>query len=176
MTVKERLKAHNWDIKRAAFLEHDLLYSEAYNSLKPKTKDILIRFLQKREHFYEGKGKLKKRKYYDLKFVFTYQEAACFNISGSSFKIAIRELVKKGFLEIAYQGGTIGNGKDPSRYRLIDDWRYYGTDKFIPRIKEKAVQYSDGLDLYNEERKNQKALSAFSAVKNDHESWSNTTT
>jgi hypothetical protein len=152
MTIREALHSHRWDFKRYALLDFELLYGEAYNSLTPTGKDVLIRFLQKRTFFYKGKGK-KNKEYINHGLVFTYQEAECFRISKSSFSRAINQLVEKGFIEIEYQGGSIGIGKDWSRYKLISDWKDYGTAKFETREKKKCVQYSDGLKRYNETRK-----------------------
>ena len=91
--------------------------------------------------------------YYNSDLIFTYAEAESFGISEASFRRALIELVEKGFLEVQYQGGSLGNGKDWSTYRLIDDWKLYGTPSFRPRTKTPAIQISKGFNNYNKNRK-----------------------
>ena len=156
MTIKEALHSHKWAIKNTAVISPDMIMSEAFRSLKKISTDVLIRLLQKRHYSKSGKGKNAKVTYDNDDLVFTYSEAACFKISRASFLRAIKELVAKGFLEIQYQGGSFGNGQDWSRYRLIDDWKLYGTPQFKPRTKASGVSFNDCLENYNEKRRKQK--------------------
>ncbi len=132
ITIKEKLRKHGWAIKEWAAVSGDLLYSEAFSELSATSMRVLLRFLQKRKYRKEGKRTNKRVIYENNPIIFTYTEAECFGISRISFARAIRELIEKGFIQIEHQGGTVGNGKDWSTYRLIDDWKDYGTDKFIP--------------------------------------------
>jgi len=143
---------NNYAIGRKAVLDAELIYSDAFADLTKSSIRVLIRFLQKREFHNEGKGKNKRIIYHNDPIVFTYHEAKCYGISRSSFHKAIGELFEKGFIEIVHQGGSIGNGKDWSRYKLIEDWKKYGTPEFKKRTKTKSVQYSDALKIYNHQR------------------------
>lgn len=163
--IKERLKEHNWAIKEWAAVDKEILYSEAFAELNATAMRVYLRFLQKRPFSKEGK-RSKQVRYKNTGLVFTYQEASCFKISRSSFARAIRDLIEKGFIEIEHQGGTIGNGRDWSRYRLIDDWKDYGTDKFILREKAPVIQYSSAIKRHNE-KKRMKNIRTFSSVKSD---------
>jgi hypothetical protein len=157
MTIKENLQSHGWAIRNTAVIPPDMIYSEAFRSLKKISTDVLIRFLQKRLYKKDGKGKNAKVAYDNTGLIFTYSEAACFKISRASFLRAIKELVEKGFLEVQYQGGSFGNGRDWSRYRLINDWALYGTTQFKPRAKVPGVSFNDCLENYNKKRKKQKS-------------------
>jgi hypothetical protein len=159
VTIKENLQRHNWAIKSYVPLEADLLYSEAFNELSKTSTIVLMRLLQKRR--FTGKGK--NRKYYNNELIFTYKEAACFGISRYSFSSALKQLVRFGFIEVEHQGGTIGNGRDWSLYRLIDDWKDYGTNKFKPREKAAYIQFSDGLKRHNKRKQALAYLRANSA-------------
>jgi predicted transcriptional regulator len=175
ITIKEKLKKHRWAIREWAAVSGDILYSEAFSVLSATSIRVLLRFIQKRKYHKEGKRK-KKVVYENNPIIFTYNEAECFSISRSSFARAIRELIEKGFIEIEHQGGTVGNGNDCSTYRLIDDWKDYGTDKFIPRVKHLVPPYNDSIKRFNEKRKKDRlAKMKFSSVRNDTESVSEVT-
>lgn len=161
-TIRERLKAHGWTTRGWAAIEHDLIYSEALATLSATAMRVLIRLLHKREYHQEGKGKKRHIIYHKTPLAFTYQEASCLGIPRATFSRAIKDLCRVGFIEIAHQGGSIGivkekdvkekgAGMDWSTYRLIDDWKYYGTDKFIPREKiAPPLRTSRSIAKYNE--------------------------
>lgn len=138
-TIKVRLKEHRWDISTWAVLEPELIYSEAFATLSSSAMRVLIRFLQKRSFPKSKKERKRAGKgfvFYDTPLIFTYLEAECLGFSKSTFSRAIKELYRVGFIAIEHQGGSIGTGRDWSQYRLINDWKYYGTEKFEPREKE----------------------------------------
>jgi len=147
----KQLKQRNFAIKRKAVLEHDMLYSKAFTSLSKTSIYVLIRFLQKRT--WESTDKKKNKTYHDKGLVFTHGEAELLGICEASFRRSIKELFQKGFISIAHQGGQFGNGRDYSRYDLIEDWKQYGTKDFKSRKKERVVCYSTGFKAYNERRK-----------------------
>ncbi len=151
---RKDLKRHNWMIKRDVMVPHDYIYSDAFRSLTKTSTDVLIRFLQKRTW---DKGKRgKKAKYHTDPLPFTYREARALGISESQFSRSIRELIEKGFLKVEHQGGQFGEGRDWSRYILIDDWKQYGTNDFVPRNKEKVVPFSAGLQKHNAKLKQER--------------------
>jgi hypothetical protein len=153
MTIRENLQSHGWAIKNTAVIQPDMLYSEAFNELTITGVKVLIRFLQKRRYSKTGKGKNAKIAYDNSGLIFTFAEAACFKISRVSFSRAIKELVEKGFIEVTHQGGSFGRGRDWSTYRLINDWKLYGTPQFIPRVKVPGVAFNDNIKIYNKTRK-----------------------
>jgi hypothetical protein len=157
MTIKENLQSHGLAIRNTAVIPPDMIMSEAFRSLKKITTDVLIRFLQKRHYSKSGKGKNAKVTYDNDGLIFTYTEADCFKISRASFRRAIQELYEKGFISIMHQGGSFGNGRDWSTYRLIDDWKLYGTPQFKPRAKVPGASFNDCLENYNEKRRKQKS-------------------
>jgi predicted transcriptional regulator len=145
------LKKSNLAFKRKTVLEHDMFYSMAFTSLSKTSMYVLLRFLQKRTWY--SKDKKKNRTYQDKGLVFTHGEAELLGISEASFRRSIKELIEKGFVSIAHQGGQFGNGRDYSRYDLIEDWRQYGTKEFKPREKARVVSFSSGFKAYNDKRK-----------------------
>ncbi len=159
-TIKDMLKERGWLFGRPdswVKVENELITSEAFSHLSATAIRVYFRFIQKRPYKKVKDGKKKPRIiHYNEPIVFTYAEAACFGIPRSSFARALRELVKLGFIEVIHQGGTVGNGKDWSSYRLIDDWRLYGASNFIPREKKKAVSYSKSLRKFNEAKRKKK--------------------
>jgi hypothetical protein len=142
---RKTLKQHNWMIKRLVVVYPDMFYSDPYQSLRPKTMLVLQRFLQKQ------RWDKKTRKNIDEDLIFTYTEAKALGISKKSFQRAIEELVMKGFIKIAYQGGKFGSGKDFSRYRLVNYWALSGTSLYQNPHKIKSVN-TGGFDKFNAER------------------------
>jgi len=131
-------------LKRKAWIEPDMMESEAFRSLSGKGMWVLLRFYQKRTW---EKGKTSSRRrvtiYQTDGLVFTYVEALEFGISKAQFHRIIKELVEKGFIEVQHQGG--GVGRDYSRYRLSDGWKKYGTPEFEKVTKRRVLQ--QGLDV-----------------------------
>lgn len=165
------LKQRHLAFKRKAVLDADMLYSEAFTSLGKTSIFVLLRFLQKRT--WDPKDRRKNKTYHNSGLVFTYGEAALLGISPAQFKRSINEIIENGFLEIEHQGGQFGNGRDYSRYKLIDEWKRYGTKDFRLREKKRVVRYSSGFKYYNEKRTKAKQ---FCTVKNDYGPLSKMTT
>jgi hypothetical protein len=112
---------------------------------------VLLRFLQKRtwDNLKKKRGKKSPTNYHSDWLTFTYGEALALGIKGSSFYRAICELIKYGFLEITHQGGGLGVGLDFNEYKLIEDYRQYGTPHFVPRDKPLAGPKSSGFTAHN---------------------------
>ncbi len=138
-------------------------FSQAYAELSPSAKDILLIFLLKRLYHKEGKRK-KTVVYHDKSLIFTYSEAEAWGYDRKTFSRALKELTRKGFIRQTHQGGTVGNGKDYSRFALIDDWMSYGTPEFEPREKWVVKQYSTALKRYNERCKHKKKTTFMSGI------------
>jgi len=146
MMDRRLMKKHRWDFNSYIMIYPALYYSEAFQSLKTKTTImVLLRVLQKTG----WDGRLKS--YKDKVISFSHTEAQALGISRSAFMRSIRELVEKGFLLVEYQGGQIGNGRDYSRYRYIEDWRMYGTNLFKARTKPRCT-YTGSFDAHNKKQ------------------------
>lgn len=66
---------------------------------------------------------------YVVQFDYTYSEAKRRGFSESTFKRAIRELWKLGFISVVAIGGRTASsesGRMPSRYQLSNLWKAYG--------------------------------------------------
>ena len=62
--------------------------------------------------------------------IFTYSTAEEMGISRSSFMRAIDDLLARGFIYIAHEGG--GMKGDATKYGLSEDWKKYGRADFKP--------------------------------------------
>jgi hypothetical protein len=122
------------------FFEKKLLRSKAYRSLrKPTSYFVLGIFMIKRRMINVGrKGKECWVIDNNGEIVFTYEEAKQrYGISYSSFGSAIRELIEKGFLDIAETG--MGVHKVKNLYSLGDRWKLYGTPQYEkPKTRPKG--------------------------------------
>jgi len=146
MIDRRLMKKHRWDFNSSIMIYPALYYSDAFQSLNSlSTLKVLMRVLQKTG--WDSKNKT----YRDKTISFCHLEALSLGISRPTFMRCIKELVEKGFIIVEYQGGQVGNGRDYSRYRYIEDWRMYGTPLFKPRSKPKCA-YSGAFDVYNHKR------------------------
>ncbi|MFX1562893.1 MAG: hypothetical protein ACFFDP_06260 [Promethearchaeota archaeon] len=112
-------------------LEQSLVKSEAWLSLS-KTAIIVYLIFRTRCQFAKMKGKPRKRGPVIVnngEIVFTYIEAEKrYSISKSRFGRALKELVAKGFIDIAATG--MGVHKVETWYAISERWRDYGTPEF----------------------------------------------
>jgi hypothetical protein len=68
--------------------------------------------------------------------IFTYAQAKTkFGIARSTFRNCIDQLIKRGFIDIAHQGG--GMMKDCSKYSISERWRDYGKEEYIKKSRQK---------------------------------------
>jgi hypothetical protein len=67
--------------------------------------------------------------------VYPYREAQRRGISPSAFMYAIDQLIERGFLYVAEQGGGLKG--HTSKYGLSTDWAKYGTPAFKARARKK---------------------------------------
>lgn len=166
MNSLEGSSKKGWPLNRLIVIQSDMFQSPAFHDLSKTAILVLMRFLQKRT-WPEGKRgsrkkKLKNVKYQDEDLVFIGREAEWLGIKAPSFRRAINELVENGFITVVHQGGAYGPRKDPSRYRLVETWRLWGTDSFPHPTKPKCI-YTGSFDQYNERRKTKKYQSKMTA-------------
>jgi hypothetical protein len=132
-------------------LEPNLIESEAFESLSGKAALVcLIRFYQKA---YRPSQRRKKRGKQWLRevtnqgqIIFTYAEANEIGVGRRTYYNVIRELVGKGFIDIAEQGNWYQ--QKPSRYSISWRWEAYGTQRFkeaeIPRALPHGLGFQPG--------------------------------
>jgi biotin operon repressor len=139
--------------KSRAFIPPELLASEAYLTIKSaKTIIVLVRFWQKA--WQENKSQKKK----DIKklvitnngeIFFTYAEAAELGISDTTFWKAIKELIARGFIDIAEEGNWYG--KKPNLFSLSRRFLNYGSPDF--QVVEWERRLPDGLGFQKKKTK-----------------------
>ena len=113
------------------WIERELLESHTYDSLSNTSKIVLAKFFLKRQT-----KKIKGRNRCNTwpitnngKIEFTYLEAEeKWGISKKRFAKALKELVRKGVIDVVYLGGAYQ--RDRSKFAISDRWKKYGRDDF----------------------------------------------
>lgn len=96
-----------------AFLPRELILSAAWRSLTSTAKDVLLLFLLKRRIEYVGTGKRKSKVIGNNgEIEFSYAEAEKMGVRRSTFRLALRQLVERGFISLAEAGG-LSQGREP---------------------------------------------------------------
>ena len=135
-------------------IETELIRSKAFNTLTGKAPQVLLLF-HTRRIMEQTKGK--KSRWFiknNGKITFTYSEALKkYGFTDGTFKRAIYQLTEKGFIRINSVGGLFNTS---NTYTLLDNWRHYGTDKFIPPEKPARRYKSVGFQQGNTHGKNSK--------------------
>jgi hypothetical protein len=138
-----RNRAKKYRLKRKAWIEYEMMESEAFRSLSGTAMWVLLRFMQKREWSHTRSSGRKIRVYEDSSLTFTYPEANHFGISDTTFLRSIKTLVRRGFLDVEHRGGTMGQGRDYSRFKISDRWRKWGAADFdetdFPRLRYRGM-------------------------------------
>lgn len=109
-------------------LPYQLESSKAYLSLTGKAPHVLLLFLRKRKMSQVSRGEWIITNNGEIEF--TYLEAKRYGINKGQFTRAIDQLIDRGFLSVEETGGAYRRHK--SLYRLIDNWKWYGTKDFKP--------------------------------------------
>jgi len=135
-------EANKLKIRNQIWIESEMFYSEAFNSLSKSGIITLMRCLQKRK-WDEARVRGKRQKVYSNEgFIFPYTEAAFLNIRTTQHWTNIRKLIEIGFIDLVHQGGWYQKHereKDYSVYQLSERWRLYGKPEFIIIEKPKAL-------------------------------------
>ena len=105
-------------------LTWELLNSKAFMQLPRSAAKILPYFL--------GKAKMDFRdpSRYETMFPFTYSEARKYGFSKSTFSMALRDLMKLGFVDPVSKGGLRGTGLTSSMFKLSRRWEDFGKASF----------------------------------------------
>lgn len=110
---------------------YDEMDSPAYMALPGNAAKALPYFKRIEGRLYKKVGDN-----YSGIFDFTYTEAEKYGFARHTFARIITELQAKGFIEIVMQGGKRGCGMSNSKYKLSEQWRFFGTPFF-----KKAPRY-----------------------------------
>jgi hypothetical protein len=151
---KRKFSERGW-----ALLEADLIESPAFWALSSANSvRVLVRFWQKRRFAKKrsrGKGKYGPEIVNNGQITFTGSEADELGIkSRSTFLRAVKELIEAGFLDIRegdQEGFRPGYGRRPTRYRISDRWRSYGTSLFQRESKGRVLPKGLGFQRGNTE-------------------------
>jgi hypothetical protein len=133
--IKKQLSRNGYG--RHTYFEMDIAVSKAWMSLNGSCKSILVLCLQKRRMRFLKKGD-KSPTLLEETFTMTYKEleAEPFNFHREQIRRAFKILLKRGFLEIAHQGGA--HQKDKTIYKYSEKYQFWqqGSDF---QLKKKDV-------------------------------------
>ena len=120
-------------------MERQLINCKAYLALKGISPQLLLLFYSRRKMARVGRrGKKKWVCTNATEIEFTYLEAKKrFGITHSRFTRGIDDLIEKGFIDIAHQGGAYRH--DKTIYALSDRWKKYGTLDFEKSTRPKVT-------------------------------------
>lgn len=143
-----------------AYIEAELILSEAYKSLTKAEMRIYFHFLLKRKFGSQKQGKPGKRTGKIItnngKITFSYAEAERLGFPRPTFRRGIDKMVNVGLIDIVHQGkgGMVDeNGiisGEASLYAISERWMDYGTDKFEKKSRKKDTRKGRGWAVYHE--------------------------
>jgi len=119
---------------RVVVVERDLIHSKAFLSLKVRyAPQALCIFLGKRQIAKQGKkGKERPVILNQGKIEFTFLEAEKkYGWSKKQFAAILRELLEKGFIDIAHHGGV--RKRDKTLFSLSERWKDYEKASFVEK-------------------------------------------
>jgi len=124
---------------KGVYLDPDLLESITFNSLRGSSMKVYLRFLRKRVVQKVSRGQARREQYEIMnngEIEFPVREAqARLNIASRTFQAAIKELVEKGFIDVADYKLEIN--KVTKLYAISERWKKYGTGEFVqPKYPE----------------------------------------
>ena len=161
------------DVSTIIVVERALLKAEVFRSLSSTAKTVYFDFLMK------CRVKTMKRRQEKEKVIlnngeleYSYSEAEARGIPRSTFRNALDELIRKGFLEVAHSGSGGVKG-DKSLYSISYRWIKYGTPDFEHAERPKDARQGRGFKKGNLEWR--KGKSAIIGVKSDTQAVSKVT-
>lgn len=108
-------------IRRAAWIESEMLYSEAFRTLPRTAMWMIMRFHQKVTWTYTKVGGRKIRVRNLDGLTYPASESEAFGIPRASHYRNMDILYRRGFIDYNHRGGE--HRRDFSRYKLIEDWK-----------------------------------------------------
>ena len=128
----------------AVYVSREMITNPAFLALTGKAPQVLMLFLTKRVVSKLKRAGPRGERYEVVnngQIEFTYLEAERkYGLTMKRFRHAIDELVGKGFLDIAKQGGGLEG--DKSLYALSSRWRFYDTSDFEPRERPRGRRWT----------------------------------
>lgn len=135
-------KHHSCPFQKGTFITKDLLLSKAYLDLSKHGRLILTLFLLKRQmpgNFKTRKGIPKDTVLNNGELELSYKELTSVGLESKQASRGFSDVIEKGFVTMTGRGGK--GKKSYNLYKLISDWKDYGTDDFEPRERIKSVGY-----------------------------------
>jgi hypothetical protein len=157
-TTGSQKKKRKFRNRSFCILEPDLIESDAVRDLSGKfALLVLIRFHQKAHRRNPSRKKQGIQKMIitnNGEIVFTHAEARELGIksSGTFWKVC-RELVEKGFLELAEYPNWLE--KKPGKWAISTRWKWYGTNRFETKSIKRILPSGVG---FQKKPKNKKAF------------------
>lgn len=137
------------------YIPKDMLKSGVFRSLNGTSIIVYFDFRVKVKVQKTKGTRLKKSEWIILnngELEYTYAEAEAKGIKRPRFIRALRELVEKGFIDVAHAGSG-GIKGDKSKYAISERWRDYGTDKFLKATMPKDTRQGRGFSVYWRKKK-----------------------
>jgi hypothetical protein len=135
-------------------VERELLKSEPFRRLNGTAKTLYFDFRMKCtvKTMTPKLGRKKERVILNNgELEYCYSEAEKNGIPRSSFMRGIDDLVRYGFIDVAYSGNG-GKKGDKSLYGISERWRSWGTDDFVaatrPKDKRSGRGFKKGHEYY----------------------------
>ena len=149
----ETLTRYGWADKIEIRIPSRMIRSRAFIELSNTAKLVLLLFLQRRKWFKDGKGKNKRTHYNTRGLRFTYTEAEkVWGILPRTFRLAIIQLIRNGFIEVEVHGGTLQGNRVCTEYKLVDTWQKYGEPGYMMPSIPPTISYNDSFKRLNAER------------------------
>ena len=122
------------------WVAREMITSQAYLTLPGTAAKVLMWFLARRQYSkYERKDSVHWVNHNNGDIFFTYAEAQRkFGLNSTTFRRAIDNLIKFGFIDINHHGGGMVN--DATTYYISDRWRDYGTDEYKEERRRKDTR------------------------------------
>ena len=111
-------------------IEDDLMLSNAFRDLQPSAVILLLHL-----HRIDKVLAWKSGDAYSGEFNLTFTEAETLGLSRGTTMRAVRDLVKRGFVDIVVQGGLRSQGRTSSIYRVTERWRSWGGLQTLKELK-----------------------------------------
>lgn len=136
------------------WFEFEMLRSKAFVSLKTASAHIILTEFYCRRQFERKSPRSRIFNFINNdEIVFTYEDAyKRYGMSSNTFRRAIDELRNKGFIDIASSGQGIR--KITTFYSIVDRWRLYGTDEYVPPKPRRKGPINRGFQKGNKLGKN----------------------
>jgi hypothetical protein len=111
------------------WINKEMLRSEAFRTITAPTSFLVLHEFYARKQL-TGKKSTGYTMTNNGEIIFPYATAEKKGISNSAFMRAVNDLLARGFIYIAHEGGAMQG--DATRYGLSENWMKYGRADFQP--------------------------------------------